>query len=542
MERFKIGVCLILVGHLFCIAAPAEAQTPPISWVPPATFDTNQAGLGLPLLPGLEETIIYNPIPSNAAVNTGGGGLYESKNHGTFNHSPTLALFDDKLIVYWYNHDQDEDAPGQRLMAKVGTFNADQTDIAWGGNETLVELAGPPGPVRRRLSTSFDPNIIYESATHGDLRIINGRFYVFGRLAAAHGWTDDVAYHGWATGPVPAANWSDDKTSSHRFDIYHDLGRFVQQWEIVGSTLQPSSPLYLTKDFESQVEVTAGRFKQVPAFNAPYDQVLPLAASSMEIQYDVIDGEPESFLRYPNYAPGTWNLTEDGTNGMAHYTEFQRPDGTWVVVRDNLNNPTNFYAADKANQSDFYPLGIQTNLYGAAQPVSGELPITGSPWIIANDENRENMYLTLSEDGYTFDESWLLQNSTRNFIEPGYGKNGGAQYFQSVTIGNNIWVTYSVSKELIGVMKVPIASLQSLTGDFDFDGVVGGADFLLWQRGGSPNPFSAEDLAAWETNYGATYSLSAVSSAVPEPSSLLILLVGFIMTVPGISRRLFDRR
>ena len=41
-----------------------------------------------------------------------------------------------------------------------------------------------------------------------------------------------------------------------------------------------------------------------------------------------------------------------------------------------------------------------------------------------------------------------------------------------------------------------------VAGDFDFDGDVDGADLLLWQRGGSPNPLGASDLAAWEANFG----------------------------------------
>ena len=49
-------------------------------------------------------------------------------------------------------------------------------------------------------------------------------------------------------------------------------------------------------------------------------------------------------------------------------------------------------------------------------------------------------------------------------------------------------------------------------GDFDGD------DFVLWQRGGSPDPLSQADLAIWEANYGAT-PLSAAIAAVPEPAS-----------------------
>jgi hypothetical protein len=56
------------------------------------------------------------------------------------------------------------------------------------------------------------------------------------------------------------------------------------------------------------------------------------------------------------------------------------------------------------------------------------------------------------------------------------------------------------------------------TGDFDFDGDVDGRDFLIWQRGGSPNPLSAGDLADWQGNYGA--GSLATSTAVPEPGTL----------------------
>lgn len=39
-------------------------------------------------------------------------------------------------------------------------------------------------------------------------------------------------------------------------------------------------------------------------------------------------------------------------------------------------------------------------------------------------------------------------------------------------------------------------------GDFDNDNDVDGNDFLIWQRGESPNSGSAEDLAEWQANYG----------------------------------------
>jgi hypothetical protein len=61
----------------------------------------------------------------------------------------------------------------------------------------------------------------------------------------------------------------------------------------------------------------------------------------------------------------------------------------------------------------------------------------------------------------------------------------------------------------------------AIPGDFNGDTRVDGQDFLAWQRGESPTPLSAGDLADWQNNYG-TGSLAAVS--VPEPNCLALLL------------------
>jgi hypothetical protein len=66
----------------------------------------------------------------------------------------------------------------------------------------------------------------------------------------------------------------------------------------------------------------------------------------------------------------------------------------------------------------------------------------------------------------------------------------------------------------------------AIPGDFDLDGDVDGRDFLTWQR----NP-SMGDLSDWQGNYGFS-SLTAASTAVPEPGSL-ILFCALITAIPA---------
>jgi hypothetical protein len=73
-------------------------------------------------------------------------------------------------------------------------------------------------------------------------------------------------------------------------------------------------------------------------------------------------------------------------------------------------------------------------------------------------------------------------------------------------------------------------SNAGIAGDFDGDGDVDGRDFLRWQRGGSPNPLSAGDLALWQAGYG--NSPLAAIGAVPEPSGILLISLG-LMSVIG---------
>lgn len=93
--------------------------------------------------------------------------------------------------------------------------------------------------------------------------------------------------------------------------------------------------------------------------------------------------------------------------------------------------------------------------------------------------------------------------------------------------------SFMISLPARSIATYIIDAAPQLLGDFDGDGDVDGRDFLAWQSGTSPNPFSAEDLADWQENFGMIPEVVA-TLAVPEPMSYGIAVGLALLT--GISR------
>lgn len=73
------------------------------------------------------------------------------------------------------------------------------------------------------------------------------------------------------------------------------------------------------------------------------------------------------------------------------------------------------------------------------------------------------------------------------------------------------------------VSTLVLHAATTLLGDFDEDGDVDGRDFLEWQRGNSPTPHSADDLANWQLGFAANQPLGG-TSVVPEPTAASLSL------------------
>ena len=447
------------------IAGAATSAASPLTWKPPEGFDPSKPGLGLPSFTGAEHSILYSPEPFEPQPAEGGKSAYESLRHGTYNHHQQFLQFGNKVIVYWTNHLQDENGPGQRLLAKVGTLADDGKTVNWGGDDTLMELA-PAAMTPKRRQANNDTEAIDSAFLDGELAVIDGKIYLRGRLQACHGWTDDMRFHNTPLRqPVPEEHYRNglDKSQGFRWDLYWFLGSFVQQWDVVDGRLTATSPVYFIGEKIESLQLTPSLKKQIAALQPPYRDADSLDLASEEIRNAIAKANRgrSPWQGHPRYAEGMFKKAANGKDGLAHWTEFQRPDGQWVVLRDNLLDPDVYYAAVRPSLAETYSPAIRTNLFGTAMPVAGSLP-DGSIWIVGGNRERSDMYLTLSRDGITFDRSWSLLHErakvTEGVSKTGYG---GPQYFKAIQLPCGICIVYSLGKERIGITTIPFTSLTS---------------------------------------------------------------------------------
>ena len=87
-------------------------------------------------------------------------------------------------------------------------------------------------------------------------------------------------------------------------------------------------------------------------------------------------------------------------------------------------------------------------------------------------------------------------------------------------------VSYVAAADGAVIDSFSITEIADFDGDFDFNGVVDGEDFLLWQR----DP-SVGSLTDWETNYGMVAPLSASLAAVPEPTTSALALAALCLAM-----------
>ncbi len=438
---------------LLLILTQAAFAAAPIQWQPPASFNPNLPDLGLAQLPGVSNQVLYmpQPVPEGATA-------YPSTMHGLYNHHPMLLCGDDWMIVYWTNHAVDENAPGQRVLALLGRYDAQRQQYIW--DRTPTEIAPPISALHRRYEQAMPPDVD-PRIPQGGLNIVGDQLLSRGVVGLCWGWTDEPGLKLRRRSPLDPPHYSDERTRSFSFDVSWVLpSSYAQLWAITDGKLTPQSPLCLSAPIPDQMPLTTKQSLHFGPALPPYQDAPnfksqpPLLAAIQQMDSTRVNDN--------SYQSGQASVAANGKNGLMHRAQFQRPDGSWVIIRDNLLDPGYYYAAERLTQQQSYPPGEKTNLYGGVLPAAGSLP-DGRCWILANTNNRQTFYLTISDDGRDFDRTALVLHIDESWT-PGLGKSahGGPQYPQAVFAHDSVWIIYSIGKQAIGLTRIPLRSFDLL--------------------------------------------------------------------------------
>jgi hypothetical protein len=122
--------------------------------------------------------------------------------------------------------------------------------------------------------------------------------------------------------------------------------------------------------------------------------------------------------------------------------------------------------------------------------------------------------------------------------------------FQFYNTDSDFYPTKLASPEAtdfyIRSLEITGAAPPGVPGDYNGNGVVDAADYVLWRKGGSlqnevdtPGTVNAADYTAWRARFGNTSGAGSElsGSAVPEPDTLVLLVAGGIGVVPLWFRR-----
>jgi formylglycine-generating enzyme required for sulfatase activity len=142
---------------------------------------------------------------------------------------------------------------------------------------------------------------------------------------------------------------------------------------------------------------------------------------------------------------------------------------------------------------------------------------------------------TLTKSSYnTFDQGGNVQEWTDTKLGGGRPTPGGSWFDDLVYLHASSFGVASSDTSDFNFVGFRVATIPDLPGDFNHDGSVDAADYVVWRKG-LGTTYTQADFNTWRANFGATLytgsaagatgavlSGSSASPVVPEPTSLLL--------------------
>jgi hypothetical protein len=173
------------------------------------------------------------------------------------------------------------------------------------------------------------------------------------------------------------------------------------------------------------------------------------------------------------------------------------------------------------------------------------VPVKDGQWhhIVAsrNGNNIENVIVVI--DGVNYDvttwrdstDTWGTTGSDAQIATRTPPDGGAAMQALNGTVDEvAIWLNRQLTvAESIALYQAAVNPSEPVVGDYNGDGTVNAPDYAVWRDGGSPDDTIA-GYNLWKSRFGAT---SGGGAAVPEPSTLVLILLGLVAACGAARRR-----